>query len=436
MLKGRIKFTSSNEKWNRGFAWAKEQALAYSHENDLVGDWYEAALPGRQAFCIRDTAHHARGAQALGLENHTKNMLLRFVQNIAESRQFCTFWEIDKDYSPCPVDYKNDRDFWYNLPANFDLIDVCLRMYRMTGDRDYLFQYDFVHFYEVTLKNYVEWWDVDQDGLLERKHQSSRLGIPSYCEDNQFQDAQALIDMLAIEIRGYYSGAEIYGYRGEDEKRKHCLEMAEKLEAMLDEQWWDEKEQKFYQVKDQNGKLVHSEEIGHALSLCYYNVIMDDEKRECHLERLHRTALEKEVNVESLSHYPTLYYHCGQPKRAAYWLDKLISPGLARREYPEVSYAVVEDYIYEMAGILPDAPGEAMQIAPQLPWDISWLRVEHLPFLDGEVDVVLEENRIVVKNRTSKTIEVNGVKIIPEGKETVWVNNREESGYGITGNKV
>lgn len=103
--KGRITFTTSEEFRNRGFAWAKEQALAYSHEDNLVGKWYEAALPDRQAFCMRDVAHHAKGAAALGLREHTRNMLLRFAQSIAESRQFCGFWEIDKDYRPCPVDY-------------------------------------------------------------------------------------------------------------------------------------------------------------------------------------------------------------------------------------------------------------------------------------------------------------------------------------------
>ena len=55
------RFTSNQEFQcpNAGFAWAKEQALAYSHEGDLVGEWYEAALPDRQAFCMRDVAHHA-----------------------------------------------------------------------------------------------------------------------------------------------------------------------------------------------------------------------------------------------------------------------------------------------------------------------------------------------------------------------------------------
>jgi len=108
--KGMIQFSCSSEELNRGFIWAKEQALFYTHEEDLVGCWYEAALPKRQSFCVRDVAHHSMGAHALGLEKHTKNMLLKFAQNIAASRKFCTFWEIDKDDRPCPVDYSNDNE--------------------------------------------------------------------------------------------------------------------------------------------------------------------------------------------------------------------------------------------------------------------------------------------------------------------------------------
>ena len=49
------------------FQWAKRQALAYAFDDDPVGPWYEAALPGREAFCMRDVSHQATGAHALGL---------------------------------------------------------------------------------------------------------------------------------------------------------------------------------------------------------------------------------------------------------------------------------------------------------------------------------------------------------------------------------
>lgn len=404
--KGRIEFITSNEVWNEGFVWAKNQALAYSHEGDLVGSWYEAALPDREAFCMRDVSHQSKGAEALGLREHTKNMLLRFAQGIAESRQFCSFWEIDRNYRPCPADYTSDRDFWYNLPANFDVMDACYRMYSMTGDPDYLFQSDFVRFYQMTVEEYAQWWDVDGDGLLERKHPGSRLGIPSYCEDSEFKSAQALIDLLAIEIRGYRSAAKLFAGRKDERRSAHCERMAEKLSKLLSEQWWDEKERRYYQVKAEDGTLRHSDMIGHELSLCYYQVIEEEERLCRHLERLHAEAL-KGINVESLSHYPAVFYRSGQPGRGAGWLKALISPELCRREYPEVSYAVVETFIYEMAGVHPDGPGKAVRILPQLPEEISWFRLKNLPFLNGELDVSQAGDRLSVMNRTGQRITVN-----------------------------
>ena len=194
---GTIGFTSSDSALNEGFAWAKEQALASVHHGeDLVGLWYEAALPGRDAFCIRDVCHQANGAHALGLEHHTKNMLLRFVQSIAASRDYCCFWEIDKNYRPAPVDYKSDKDFWYNLPASFDLLAGCLRMYKLTGDPDYIESDDFLRFYRLTMNNYIQTWDTNGDGIPEGS--GTIRGISSYTENEGFQYIQ-MLDLLASE---------------------------------------------------------------------------------------------------------------------------------------------------------------------------------------------------------------------------------------------
>jgi hypothetical protein len=68
------------------FEWARRQALAYAFHGDSVGDWYEAALPGRQGFCMRDTAHQCMGAHFLGLDDATHNMLRKFSENISARR--------------------------------------------------------------------------------------------------------------------------------------------------------------------------------------------------------------------------------------------------------------------------------------------------------------------------------------------------------------
>ena len=59
-------FTSSDKKLEETYKWAQQMALSYAHDrNDSVGAWYEAALPQREAFCMRDVSHQTVGAQIL-----------------------------------------------------------------------------------------------------------------------------------------------------------------------------------------------------------------------------------------------------------------------------------------------------------------------------------------------------------------------------------
>ena len=79
-----VQFHSSDPELNTRFDWARKQALAYVNDNAPIGPVYEAALPGREAFCIRDVAHHAAGAHALALDEHTFTMLRRFAMSNAQ----------------------------------------------------------------------------------------------------------------------------------------------------------------------------------------------------------------------------------------------------------------------------------------------------------------------------------------------------------------
>src|SRR5580698_1283888 len=77
-VSSQLRFESSDHQLEQAFNWAKLQALAYAHGGeDAVGPWYEAALPGRSSFCMRDVAHQTVGAAALGLDAANLNMLGR-----------------------------------------------------------------------------------------------------------------------------------------------------------------------------------------------------------------------------------------------------------------------------------------------------------------------------------------------------------------------
>jgi hypothetical protein len=147
-----VTFKSSNADLTAAFEWAKNKALSYAHDGtDPVGFWYEAALPNREAFCMRDVSHQAIGAEILGLGKHNLNMFLKFAQNISESKDYCSYWEINRYNEPAPVDYENDNDFWYNLPSNFDVIYNASRLYNWTGNREYIDNQQFQKFYRLSL---------------------------------------------------------------------------------------------------------------------------------------------------------------------------------------------------------------------------------------------------------------------------------------------
>ncbi|WP_315823944.1 hypothetical protein [Paraflavitalea speifideaquila] len=82
-----IEFTSSDTALQIAFTNARQMAIHYRQSPaDPVGPWYEAALPTRRAFCIRDVSHQCLAAEALGMRDENKNMLLHFVSNISEKK--------------------------------------------------------------------------------------------------------------------------------------------------------------------------------------------------------------------------------------------------------------------------------------------------------------------------------------------------------------
>lgn len=88
---GGVTFKSTDAALQTAFVRAKEMALSYKGKPaDPVGPWYESALPPRSAFCMRDVAHQSIGGEILGLNKENKNMFRLFVNNISESKDWCS----------------------------------------------------------------------------------------------------------------------------------------------------------------------------------------------------------------------------------------------------------------------------------------------------------------------------------------------------------
>lgn len=89
---GQLRLTSSDKQLETAFQWAVGMAHQYrGAATDPVGPWYEAALPSREAFCIRDVSHQCIAAAMLGFTAENRNMIGKFLQHISASKDWCSY---------------------------------------------------------------------------------------------------------------------------------------------------------------------------------------------------------------------------------------------------------------------------------------------------------------------------------------------------------
>lgn len=389
---GKLGFTSTDEELNKGFLWAKDYALSLAHHGeDRIGKWYEAALPDREGFCIRDMCHQSFGAHALGLWSHTKNMMLRFAQSISESKDYCCFWEMDRYYGIYHDDYHSDENFWYNLPANFDLLQGCYEAYKLTGDPDFIYSEDFFHFYRLTVNQYIRRWDVDGDGIPEGS--GTVRGIPSY-EENEGRDAAQMIDLLAAEAKAMDAYAEILELRGENGLPYKAW--ARDLRAEIDRRW-DTDEERYYFFKLRDGSFAHAKNPG-AEYLLHFDAIRDADKLALTLEKFHHQCKEK-VCAEVGSYLSKIFYKYDLPEYGEYWLRRFLSPDLPRREYPEVSYGCIDAFVFGMMGVKYDLATRTITADPRLPDGMTAATLTGLPVYGRLADIEVTDGDVSITYR-------------------------------------
>ncbi len=408
-----LTFRSSDERLSEAFRWARQQAMAYVFDGDPVGPWYEAALPGRQAFCMRDVSHQGDGAHALGLAPYTYNMLYRFAENIAESRDWCSYWEINRENKPAPVDYQNDQAFWYDLPANFDVLDACARMYRWTGDRRYLNDPAFLNFYDRTVRDYVAKWQLSPEQVMKRQlpvpppglsGPAARFftarGIPSYIEGgSQFVVG---VDLLAAEYAGFLAYSHIQQLRGNAAGAREYLAKALELKKLVNETWWNADQRQYYSTLSRDYKLQGSDRLALGdRAVLYYGVAEDGAKARSALDGLlSRIQQPSSLAVEEQSHYAEIFYRYGLADVAYAQILDLSRPDRKRREYPEVSYSVIGAIVGGMMGVAAEAD-HAVSTLPSLVHQTEWVEIAGLPVRANVVSLREEANRVAILTNQS-----------------------------------
>ncbi|PHQ61256.1 MAG: hypothetical protein COC08_05645 [Maribacter sp.] len=390
----------SNKELAEAFAWAKNKALSYVHDNsDAVGYWYEAALPNREAFCMRDVSHQAIGAEILGLGKHNYNMFLKFAQNISKEKDYCTYWEINRYDKAAPEDYENDTDFWYNLPSNFDITYNAYRLYQWTGNRDYLENTTLKNFYEVSLNQYIDHWQLGSEQILDRDRsmhisedlESSRFGnkrgIPTYSEAGRGETLLG-IDMSASIIAAYTAYSEMLKLTGELKKSKEYKEKAQREQEFLDEFWWDKEKQEYRSVlyADKTFDYFMVGEDQAFLHYLFYFGAISDHPRLTSIVNEYVDNFEKLI-VELKSYLPIILYENGHSEIADKMIIDLCSVENERRDYPENSFTIIEHLTRGLMGINVNAASELFSTISRLEKDTDWAEMNNIPLLSNKITV-------------------------------------------------
>ena len=407
-----LELSSDDSTLTAAFQWAKSQASAFAFDGDAVGPWFEAALPGREAFCMRDVAHQVTGAHALGMQRHVRNMLGRFASEISDKRDWASLWEIDRHGMPAHADYRNERDFWYNLPANFDVLDAAWRMYLWSGTRDYIADDAFMNFYDRTVTDYVQRWQLGTASIMRRPRMlnvasvadpdaqfNGSRGIPGYNEDTD--DFVAGLDLLAAQYAGFAAYARIREARGERAEARTWLSKAAEVRTLVNGRWWDERTRTFYDHLSTAHALGHRGKDAWNSAALYWPVANEGPHVLGALKALREQIRSSApAPIEEQSHHPEVLYRYGATTDAYSEILSLSAPSRARREYPEVSFSVVGAIVTGLMGVNVDpvAPGgeaallrystnPAVTTLAQLPASASFAELRQLVIRANNVSI-------------------------------------------------
>lgn len=401
-------FTTSDSVLQQTFDWARTTALGYvGSPTDPVGPWYEASLPQREAFCMRDVSHQCGGAEVLGLSEENFNMLAKFAQNISESKDWCTYWEINRYDKPAPIDYRSDKEFWYNLNANFDVLDACYRAFLWSGDRRYIDDEYFLTFYEKTMTAYIERWQLQADKIMDRpRFMNSPVpfnlndnyhrcrGLASYVEN--FDGLNVSADLLASIYRGCISYSKLLELKKDRKGSDRYRLMAQSYATLLEDKWWDESS-KLYHTFYTEQREFHKGE-GETFIL-WFNATKNAERIRATLAHM----LSINWNVENLSYFPKIFYSYAYNKEAYRQLTALST--MDRCEYPEVSYGAMEGIVAGMAGIQVNAGKKQVQTLSRLTSETEWINLQYLPVMGGTISVRHDHtNKTTFKSHLDKPI--------------------------------
>jgi hypothetical protein len=290
-------------------------------------------------------------------------------------------------------------------------------MYMWTGDADYIENPVFLDFYKHTVTDYIQRWQLQPDDVLSRQRIMNRRletgkfvnsrGIPSYTEGRK--DFSLGTDLLAAEYRALRWYGELLQMHGSATSAGEFDREAAGIAHILETKGWNAGEEHFNGFLRPDGQGFGP---GDAFTL-YFNAATAPQQRDAALKELERETREPDPGIEEQSYRPEIFFRYGVPEEAYNQILDLSRPDRKRREYPEVSYAVIGSMVTGMMGVgvlpvdKPDSrtlPGSwvVIQTLPRLSTHTSWAELDNLPIRQNVINIHH------VRNQSSSITNVSG----------------------------
>jgi hypothetical protein len=167
--------------------------------------------------------------------------------------------------------------------------------------------------------------------------------------------------------------------------------------ALVNREWWDADANDYHTRVNLEHRL---EGHGLNLALLYYGVAEEGFKSASVLNGLLKTIADrKAIGIEGQSHFPEILYRYGKAEAAYDQILDLTRNGKDRREYPEVSYAVIGAIATGLMGLDLEAarPEKALvdsmyvdgtiQTLPRLTAATQWAELDHVPVRANELQI-------------------------------------------------
>ena len=355
-----LELETSDAKLAAAFAWAKGQALDYvfpaAVHDDPVGDWYEAALPSRFAFCMRDVSHQATGAQALGLAAFNRNMLGKFARGDQPVARFLLLLG-DRQVGPAGPGRLQERQGLLVQPAGQLRrprrllapvpLDGRQGLYRGPGLPRVLSP-DGQGLYRSLgqgRRRHPRASPGVRQPRARRLRRRAVLGPDGVSAPTSSPPMARAFDSYAaiLEVRG-----EARGGRGRFRERAAALE-----ERVTRREWWNE-------ARGQVRRLGRSRAARSSSRTCSGTASSRSTSASSPPGRgaTRRSAASWDAEPEGIeieSYLPEIFYRYGADEAAYAEILALSDPAKKRREYPEVPFAVIGAIATGLMGVRPDA---------------------------------------------------------------------------------